>query len=107
MKAWHNKVFSQYMSTPFHSPMWTKIWIFYGPSHKICQGTLGLCFKTEGKLGYHVAKSTSPVALTAQNETVSKQLQESVSSSYSEQHRNFKSILTHTTLIMVHNFQNN
>lgn len=77
------------------------------PSHKRCQRILGLCFKTEGKLGYYAAKSTAPVALTAQNETVSKQLQEIVSSSYSEQPRNFKCILTQTTLVMARNFQNN
>lgn len=77
------------------------------PRHKRCKRILDLCSKTEGKLGYHVAKSTSPVALIAQNETVSKQLQETVSSSYSEQHRNFKYILTQATLLMDHNFQNN
>lgn len=42
------------------------------PSHKRWQRILGLCCKTEGKLGYHVTKSTSPVALAAQDETITK-----------------------------------
>lgn len=69
MEVWYKKVFTLFQCP---STLQRQLKLVVCPSHKRCQRILGLCCKTAGKLGYHITKPTYPVALTAQNKTVSK-----------------------------------